>query len=275
MKLAVIIPAAGGSTRFNASSLNAGMSPNTEPALGVRSKLDEDLGGRTVLQRTVELFNTRPETVAVIVAGPHDEDAMASFKLRHADTLALLGATLIRGGKDQRWETVAGALKMLPDEATHVAVHDGARPACPIEVIDRVLDAARQHDAVVPVLEVDSTAKRLGGAVEDASPDPFAGILGEATAAPNRAVLGTVDRAGLALAQTPQVFARALLERAYAQTDLSSTDDAGLVERLGEPVVGVPGDPRNIKITRAIDLEMIRLITGWRGKPDRPSLHKF
>lgn len=270
MKLAVIIPAAGGSTRFNSSS-----DLGTEPALGVRSKLDEDLGGRSVLQRTIELFNTRPETAAIIVAGPHDDDAMSSFKLRHADTLALLGATLIKGGETDRWQTVAAAMKHVPDEATHIAVHDGARPACPTEVIDRVLEAASQHDAVVPVIEVDSTAKRLGNAVEDTEPDPLAGILGAPTADPNRAIVGTVDRAGLALAQTPQVFDRALLGRAYQQDDLSSTDDAGLVERLGEQVIAVPGDPRNIKITRPIDLEMIRKITGWRGKPDRPSLHKF
>lgn len=270
MKLAVIIPAAGGSTRFNKDS-----GFDSDPALGVRSKLDEDLGGRSVLQRTVELFNTRPETNAVIVAGPHDPDAMASFKLRHADMLSMLGATLVTGGATHRWETVAAALQAVPNDATHIAVHDGARPACPVEVIDRVLDAARQHDAVVPVIEVDSTAKRLGDPVEDAEPDPLAGILGQPETPPNRAVVGTVDRAGLALAQTPQVFARALFARAYAQTDLSSTDDAGLVERLGEPVVAVPGDPRNIKVTRPIDLEMIRKITGWRGKPDRPSLHKF
>lgn len=268
MKLAVIIPAAGSSTRFNVDS-------DMEPALGVRSKLDEDLGGRTVLQRTVELFNTRPETVAVIVAGPHDPNAMASFKLRHADTLALLGATLISGGEQQRWETVSLALKAVPAEATHIAVHDGARPACPVDLVDRVLDAARFHDAVIPVIEVDSTVKRLGGVVEDAEPDPLAGILGEAAASESREIRSTVDRDGLALAQTPQVFARDLFERAYTQTDLSSTDDAGLVERLGERVIAVPGDPRNIKITRKVDLDMIRLITGWKGKPDRPSLHKF
>lgn len=270
MQLAVIIPAAGGSARFNQDS-----GFDHEPGLGVRSKLDEDLGGRSVLQRTVELFNTRPETVAVIVAGPHDPDAMASFKLRHADMLAMLGAILVTGGETHRWQTVANALAVVPDEATHIAVHDGARPACPIEVIERVLDAARQHSAVVPVIEVDSTVKRLGEPVEDAEPDPLAGILGQSDGSSNRVVTETVDRSGLALAQTPQVFARAIFERAYAQTDLSSTDDAGLVERLGEPVLAVPGDARNIKITRPIDLEMIRKITGWKGKPDRPSLHKF
>lgn len=263
MRLAVIVPAAGSSARFNA---------HAEPGLGSRSKLDEDLGGRTVLQRTVELFHTRPETVAVIVAGPHDEEAMGAFRFRHADTLALLGATIVRGGATHRWETVRAALAAVPADATHVAVHDAARPACPSDLIDRVLDAAGRHPAVVPAIEVDATVKRLGDEVADDVPDPLAAILGEQESKPLRAVRETVDRRDLVLVQTPQVFERSLIERAYAQADLSSTDDAGLVERLGERVVVVAGDPRNIKITRPGDIEMIRRLMHYKG-PDHKAAH--
>ena len=261
MKLAVIIPAAGASNRFNA-----------DPLLGHRSKLDEDLGGRTVLQRTVELFNTRAETVAVIVAGPHDPGAMAAFRERHADTLGLLGATIVTGGATHRWETVAAGLAAVPEHATHIAVHDAARPACPPELIDRVLELAARFPAVIPAVEVDSTVKRLGAVVADEHADPLGSILGEQTQPEPRAVEATLDRSGLVLAQTPQVFARGLLERAYAQADLSSTDDAGLVERLGERVVVVPGDARNIKITRPGDIEMIRRIMNYRG-PEQKAAH--
>lgn len=264
MRLAVIVPAAGSSRRFNA-----------DPLLGARSKLDEDLGGRTVLQRTVELFHTRAETEAIIVAGPHDKEAMAAFRERHADTLALLGATVVPGGPTHRWETVRAALAAVPETATHVAVHDAARPACPADLIDRVLDAAARFDAVVPVLEIDSTVKRLGEPVTDDREDPLAGILGEQEKPSLHAVDGTVDRAGLALAQTPQVFERSLLLRAYAQDDLTSTDDAGLVERLGERVVAVPGDPRNIKITRPGDIEIIRRLMNHRGPDQKPAHLRF
>ncbi len=264
MKLAVIIPAAGSSRRFN-----------HDPLLGHRSKLDEDLGGRTVLQRTVELFNTRAETAAVIVAGPHDEDALAAFRFRHGDMLAMLGATVVRGGAVQRWETVRAALAAVPEGVTHIAVHDAARPACPADLIDRVLDMAQRFAAVVPVIEIDSTVKRLGDEVADDYADPLAGILGVEEKAPLRAVGETVDRAGLVLAQTPQVFERGLLERAYAQADLDSTDDAGLVERLGERVVAVPGDPRNIKITRPGDIEMIRRVMNYRGPDAKPAHLRF
>lgn len=270
MRLAVIIPAAGSSARFNTGGAVSGVG-----ALGVRSKLDEDLGGRTVLQRTIELFNTRAETEAVIVAGPFADEAMDAFRFRHADMLSMLGVTLVRGGATQRWETVRAALAAVPESATHIAVHDAARPACPPDLIDRVLDAASRFPAVVPGVEIDSTVKRLGDAVADSHADPLAGILGEQEREPPRAVRQTVDRSGLVLAQTPQVFDRGLLERAYAQSDMSSTDDAGLVERLGERVVVVPGDPRNIKITRPIDLEMIRRVMNYRDPDQKPAHLRF
>jgi 2-C-methyl-D-erythritol 4-phosphate cytidylyltransferase len=270
MRLAVIIPAAGSSSRFNTEAAASGVE-----ALGARSKLDEDLGGRTVLQRTIELFNTRPETEAVIVAGPYGEEAMAAFRFRHADMLAMLGVTIVRGGASQRWETVKAALDAVPAAATHVAVHDAARPACPPDLIDRVLDAAQRFPAVVPGVEIDSTIKRTGGTVSDEKADPLAGILGVEDKAPLHAVKETVDRDGLVLAQTPQVFERSLLVRAYAQADMTSTDDAGLVERLGERVVVVRGDPRNIKITRPVDLDMIRRVMNYRGPDSKPAHLRF
>jgi len=75
--------------------------------------------------------------------------------------------------------------------------------------------------------------------------------------------------------QTPQVFESGLLRRAYDQTDLSSTDDAGLVERLGERVVVVEGDVRNLKITRPADLELARAVIGVRAPEGRPMNKKF
>jgi len=77
------------------------------------------------------------------------------------------------------------------------------------------------------------------------------------------------------LAQTPQVFERDLFERAYAQPDLTSTDDAQLVERLGERVVVVEGDPRNIKITRPADISLARSIMGLKGPVEREAHKRF
>ncbi|USN98169.1 MAG: 2-C-methyl-D-erythritol 4-phosphate cytidylyltransferase [Phycisphaeraceae bacterium] len=265
--IAVIIPAAGLSRRFNDG--NAGL-------LASRNKLDEDLGGRPVLQRTVELFNKRDDVGAIIVAGPHDDAAFAEFELRHGDKLALLGATLCKGGKTHRYETVKAALGHVPESATHVAVHDAARPVTPSELIDRVFDLAQRHPAVIPAIPAGDTIKRVEAEpVEDTPDDPAATILGIGADKPSelRRVEETVDRDRLVHVQTPQVFEKSLLLRAYAQDDLESTDDAGLVERLGEPVVVTPGDPANVKITRPADVRLARALGGF-GPPAERAVHK-
>lgn len=265
MRLSVIIPAAGASTRYRTDTRGL-------------SKLDEDLGGKCVLQRSIELFHARPELDTVIVAGPADESAMDAFRLRHADRLALLGCTLVAGGAAQRWESVKRALASIHPKSTHVAIHDAARPAAPASMIDRVLDAARRFDAVIPVLEVSDSLKRIGAEPIDPEPrdDPLARILADADGAPPVfQVESSIDRARLVAVQTPQVFERTLLERAYAQQDLSSTDDAGLVERLGARVVAVPGDERNIKLTRPGDLGVLRAVLGVDATKDKATHKRF
>lgn len=267
IRVCVVIPAAGFSGRY------------VEGMEVPRSKLDEDLGGRPVLQRTVETFvNYEHEEVvigSIIVAGPHDARQMEAFKTRHGDKLGLLGARVVPGGVTHRWETVKAALSHVPDDSTHVAVHDGARPCVSRELLDRLFDAASKFAAVIPVLEVGDTIKRVTAEpVPDPRPDPFAAILGDTGRGPiYREVEQTLDRSGLVMVQTPQVFETALIKRAYEQTDLSSTDDAGLVERLGERVVGVPGEARNLKITRPADLRLCRLIMGV-GEPEERASHK-
>ena len=166
MNIAVIIPAAGSSTRYNTA-------PIDEP----RSKLDEDLAGRPVLQRTVELFNKRHEVGQILVAGPHDPDAFADFNLRHADKLAILGVTIVRGGPTHRYKTVQAALTHVSDDATHVAVHDAARPGTPESMLDRIFAAAERHAAVVPVLEIADTVKMTEVFEVEQAADPFAAIL--------------------------------------------------------------------------------------------------
>jgi 2-C-methyl-D-erythritol 4-phosphate cytidylyltransferase len=265
MRIAVILPAAGASRRY----LETG---------GLRSKLDEDLGGKPVLQRTVELFTKHDFVTTIIVAGPADPEAFKEFRERHSDRLGLLGAKICAGGVTHRYETVLNALKEVPDDCTHVAVHDAARPCVFPELLDRVFNAAERHRAAVPAIDVSDTVKRVKDTGEKIGGDEdVAAILGETSEAkkPLRIVSETVDRAGLVLVQTPQVFEVALLRRAYAQQDLASTDDAALVERLGERVVVVDGDASNIKITRPGDLSLARSILGLREPEGRPVHKRF
>ncbi|MBV9847374.1 MAG: 2-C-methyl-D-erythritol 4-phosphate cytidylyltransferase, partial [Kutzneria sp.] len=119
-------------------------------------------------------------------------------------------------------------------DARVVLVHDAARAFTPASVIRSVIAAVEAGaNAVVPVLPVADTVKEVDAAGQ---------------------VVGTLERSTLRVAQTPQGFHVDLLRRAHSLPGAASTDDAGLVERLGEPVSTVPGHPHAMKITTPIDL---------------------
>jgi 2-C-methyl-D-erythritol 4-phosphate cytidylyltransferase len=261
IRVSVIIPAAGSSRRY-------GM-----------DKLGQDLGGRALLLRTVELFTKRDEVRSIIVAGPPDD--LEGFRDRFGAQLGFHGVQIVAGGRVERWETVKNALAAVPGDATHVAVHDAARPGASDELIGRVFEAAKVHPAVIPGLAVADTLKRVGEEAvraeeEDAVADLILGDSAEAATIKGRVVQSTVDRTNLVAVQTPQVFEIGLLRRAYAQPDLSgATDDAGLIERLGEKVVVVDGEFRNLKITVPADLSLMRTMLGMKAPEGRPVHKRF
>jgi 2-C-methyl-D-erythritol 4-phosphate cytidylyltransferase len=246
-RVGVVIPAAGRSTRF-----------------GLGDKISQDVGGRTMLLRSVELFARRDDVGAIVVAAP--PDSLDEFRERWGTQLGFHGARIVAGGTVERWETVRNSLAAVPEECTHVAVHDAARPAATEELIARVFDAARVHDAVIPGDPVTSTLKRVSDETIDAEEadavaDLILGEISESTKIKGRRVVGTVPRERLVAVQTPQVFRAELLRRAYAQPDLDgATDDAMLVERLGAEVIVVDGDPRNVKVTTQADLALVRAL---------------
>ncbi|MBI1375365.1 MAG: NTP transferase domain-containing protein [Phycisphaera sp.] len=265
LRIAVILPAAGQSKRF-----------------GDKPKLEQPLAGRAVLVRSVELFSGRPEVKQIIVAV--DPDNVDTFKFRWGDQLGFFNVKIVAGGRIERWETVKNALDVVDDDITHVAVHDAARPVADAAMIDRVFTAAATHPAVVPAVRVSATVKRVDAkpaASTTAEVDPLDAILGAAGKQTVEAypVLETVPRGNLWLAQTPQLVAVDLLKRAYAavaagKIDTASiTDDVGLVEALGEPVVAVEGDPLNVKITVPDDLKFAEAVLNLRsGKTSKDLL---
>jgi 2-C-methyl-D-erythritol 4-phosphate cytidylyltransferase len=171
-----------------------------------------------------------------------------------AEVEALLAAheidarVVVVAGGEHRQDSVARALDALPPEVDVVLVHDAARPLAPSELVDAVAAAVLAgHGAVVPGLAMTDTVKRV-------LPSTGADADGRAPELVSELVSETVSRSDLRCIQTPQGFDRAVLTKAHAAAEDTATDDAGLVERLGLPVVVIAGSADAFKITRPIDL---------------------
>jgi len=270
MNITVIIPAAGMGKRFA-----QGAPPNRDPlgALAApTSKIEIDLAGRAVFLRSIDLFRERANQVGQILLAVNP-DQVEEFRFKWGDKLAFSGVDLVPGGRKERWETIQNALTFVSDQATHVEVHDAARPLATRGLIDRLFEAALRFDAVIPALPVANTLKRIDpDAVKDDSIDPLDAILGTEGKPDLKAhrVLETVSRVNLVEVQTPQVFEISLFRRAYAQiaqgiiNPAAITDDAGLVEALGEKVHMIEGETTNLKITRAEDAQFAAALVQYR-----------
>lgn len=244
-------------------------------------KIEMELAGKPVFLHAVELFIRRPDVGQVIVAVAPDR--LDDFRFRWGDKLGFLGVKVVAGGETERWQTVARALEAVEDSATHIAVHDAARPLGTTALIDRVFEAAQRFSAVIPACAMGSTLKRveMDDTVETRV-DPLDSILGSADHDPTpvHKVVETIDRRRLVAVQTPQVFEASLLRRAYRQIadgllDPSGiTDDAQLVEELGEPVRVVEGETTNLKITYPGDAELAEALLTRRSATQATELVK-
>lgn len=208
--VAAIIPAAGSGTRLGSN----------------QPKAFVELDGLSLLTRSALALSTVVDFI--IVAVPEDEIRTAAQQLENVDA----PIHVVAGGQN-RQDSVAACLQVLPETVDVVLVHDAARPLVPVEVITNVVDSVLQGaDAVVPVLPVVDTIKRVDA---------------------EGRIIETVNRDQLRRIQTPQGFRKDVLLQAYADPTHVATDDAGLVESLGITVTTVPGSERALKITTQND----------------------
>jgi 2-C-methyl-D-erythritol 4-phosphate cytidylyltransferase/2-C-methyl-D-erythritol 2,4-cyclodiphosphate synthase len=219
MSVGVIIVAAGRSERMGAGV--------PKPLL--------DLGGKTLLQRSVEAFDRHPGVSELVVVLPA---ALVD------DGPSLVGQTsracrFVAGG-ERRQDSVRHGMDALSSNADPILVHDAARPFADRETIDRVIAAALEAGAAVPAVPARDTVKRVD--------------------LDRRVVAATLPRGEIFLAQTPQGFSRRVLQDAIAagERGIDATDDAMLAERAGHAVRVVSGDERNVKITTPEDLAASR-----------------
>ena len=225
----VILAAAGKSSRFDDAHYKKPFAP---------------LGGRAVWLHAAEKFLDRPDVrQVVIVVAPEDREG---FLEKFGANLAFMGVSLATGGA-QRADSVRNGLAALDEGIDFVAVHDAARPCLANAWIDEVFAKAAATGAAMLATPIVGTVKRV-----DAS----------------QQIVETVDRTGLWEAQTPQVFARDLLARAFAaDTSSTATDEAQLVEATGHPVTVVLGSPMNLKITSKADLKLAEQMLTVLPKP--------
>ena len=189
---------------------------------------------KPVLMRTLEAFHAYDSSIHIILVLPISQQAYwkelcveYGFGLAHD----------IANGGETRFHSVMNGLAMVEGDGL-VGVHDGVRPFVSQEVIARCYEEASVKKAVIPVIGVVETVRHL---TEEGSE--------------------TVPRDRYKLVQTPQVFDAVLLRRAYCQeyTDWF-TDDASVVEALGEKVHLVDGNRENIKLTTPFDLKLAEML---------------
>lgn len=217
MHVAAIIAAGGTGTRLGA---------------GVPKQFLQ-LGGRTILQRSIEAFVRHDRVTEVVVALP----PQATLEVAGPD-----GKLRVVAGGARRQDSVANALDAVSPGAEIVLVHDAARPFVSADVISRTIDAAAAHGAAIAAVAVTDTVKQVtmeGG---------------------DLVIAGTIPRESVYLAQTPQGFRRDVLAKAVSlgRGDAVATDEAALAELAGHPVHIVEGDVENVKITTAADLDRAR-----------------
>lgn len=192
--------------------------------------------GKPVLMRTLEAFHAYDEHIHIILVLPADQQGYWK------QLCATYGFTLphrVADGGETRFHSVKNGLALVNDPDSLVGVHDGVRPFVSQEVITACYDAAREKQAVIPVIGVVETVRRME--TEEQSV--------------------TVPRDRYKLVQTPQVFTASLLKQAYGQPYTSAfTDDASVVEALGHPVYLVPGNRENIKLTTPFDLKVAEVL---------------
>lgn len=235
-RIAAILPAAGLGTRMGSE----------------KPKQFLELNGVPIVLLSLRRIASCPLITDIFVATRADEVARLEETIRGERFSQPV--RVVRGG-DTRQESVSRALREVPNTTEIVLVHDAVRPFVTREQIERVIEEARRCRAAILGIPAMDTVKEVKRA---SLPEDVALIT------------ATVPRERIVLAQTPQAFATKLLKEAFARAEadgVNASDEAGLVERLGQDVHVVLGSERNIKITRPADMELARFyLEGERRK---------
>lgn len=213
---------------------------------GALPKQLRTLGGRTLLELSISPFDAIDAIREVVVVLP------ASLMSSPPECLNRVRADVrVVAGGDRRQDSVALGFDAVAPSADVIMIHDAARPFCPTELVQRVLDAARESGAAIAAVAAQDTVKEA---------EVESGI---------DVVVKTVPRERIFLAQTPQAFTYPILRDAVelGRAGATGTDEAALAEQAGHRVRLVEGDRRNMKITTEADLAMAEAMTSRSDPP--------
>ncbi|HVS19003.1 MAG TPA: 2-C-methyl-D-erythritol 4-phosphate cytidylyltransferase [Planctomycetota bacterium] len=233
--VAVLLMAAGASTRFRRESAGSGA-----------AKPFARLGGACVLEHAAAPFASLATVRELIVVARAEDLERVRGLVQSSSALARVRA-IVEGGAT-RSDSVRAGLEAVSPECELVAVHDAARPLVTSEVVERALREAARSGAALVAVPVRDTIK---------------------TSSSGDAAEGTIDRSVLWAAQTPQVFRTALLRELFeraAGDDFRPSDEAALHERYIGPVPLVEGSSDNLKITTPTDLVVAEAILRSRAR---------
>jgi len=220
---------------------------------GKKKKPFVDVAGRAAFVRSVELFNERDDVKQVLLMISEEDQEMV--EISWGAKLQFFGVKVCIGGAE-RFETVSKALELVKDDIDIVAVHDAARCCVTAKWIEACVKKACETGAAMLACPVVATIKDVKDGV----------------------IVGTVDRAGLYEAQTPQIFSAELLRKAYSNIDKLDkskiSDDSQLVEAAGQEVAIVETDSSNVKITNHCDVAIASAIIKEREKKVKPKGYK-
>lgn len=223
MRTIAIVPSAGSGKR-----------------LGIKTKKPFVLlGGEPILARTLKAINGCGAVDAILIAVEKSCVKKTEGLVRKFGIAKVAG--IVVGGKT-RYESVRNCLGKVDDSYGIVLIHDGARPLVDNALLEGSIRIAGRYGSCIAAVPENDTVKLVDG---------------------NLFIRKTLDRTKVFRAQTPQVFRRGLIQKAYAIKGNSRvTDDSGLVEAIGKKVKILEGTYRNIKITTKEDLEFAQAVLG-------------
>lgn len=217
LKIACVITAAGTGSRFGNRNGKQFITLNRKPM--IRHSIERCLSRNEISELIITIESENKKQLQKLIA---------KIKTTTPIKIVIGGAT--------RTDSVRNALQAITTKPDRVMVHDGARPNITPALLDRLIQAASVSKAVIPVVPVIDTIKRVK----------------------NSHVIETVPRQELVAVQTPQVFDYEVIKRAYKLNTGAATDDAGLVEQLGITVTTISGDRNNIKLTYPEDVAQLK-----------------